>query len=99
VGRLEFEAVDYGRFPCLGLAREAAGAAQSQSIVLNAANEVAVQAFLDELIRFTVIPLIIESVLKRSGSQEVHTIEDVLASDAEARKYSMEAVKRFGGAA
>lgn len=96
-GRLEFEAVDYGRFPCLALAREVAGAAQSRSIVLNAANEVAVQAFLDELIRFTVIPLIIESVLKRSGSQEVHTIEDVLASDAEAREYSMEAIKRFGG--
>ncbi|MEX0943595.1 MAG: 1-deoxy-D-xylulose-5-phosphate reductoisomerase [Pseudomonadales bacterium] len=98
-GRLDFEAVDYARFPCLGLARQVAGTTQSASIVLNAGNEVAVQAFLDELIRFTDIPLVIESVLERTGSHEVRTIEDVFALDAEAREYSREALKRFGGAA
>ena len=85
LGKLDFEAVDFARFPCLGLARSVAGGAQSLSIGLNAANEIAVQGFLDELIRFTDIPLIIEQVLEKTQASEAHTIEDVLEIDKEAR--------------
>ena len=85
IGRLEFEAVDVRRFPCLRLARAVAGREQSLSIALNAANETAVQAFLDELIAFTAIPIIVEKVLEQTQARNAHTIEDVLEIDKEAR--------------
>jgi 1-deoxy-D-xylulose-5-phosphate reductoisomerase len=64
-GRLTFEAPDLVRFPCLRLAREAGMAGGSAPCVLNAANEIAVQAFLDRRIRFTEIPRIIEECLEK----------------------------------
>jgi 1-deoxy-D-xylulose-5-phosphate reductoisomerase len=93
--RLDFEAADQERFPCLRLAREAAGASQGHSIALNAANEVAVQGFLDELIRFTDIPLIIETVLEQTCSGEAPTIEQVVALDKSARVVATETMARF----
>ena len=85
VGTLEFMAPDFGRFPCLELGLEAARAGDGKSTVLNAANEVAVQAFLEESIAFTDIPRIIESTLASCASREPETLEEVLTLDEEAR--------------
>lgn len=83
---LSFEEVEPDRFPCLALARQVAGEAQSLAIALNAANEVAVAAFLDELIPFTAIPLLIERVLGQTCAEEANTIADVLAIDDRERR-------------
>ncbi|HSS65282.1 MAG TPA: 1-deoxy-D-xylulose-5-phosphate reductoisomerase [Gammaproteobacteria bacterium] len=85
VGRLDFEPVDFERFPCLKLGYQAASAGGGASTVLNAANEVAVEAFLKERIRFTDIPRIIERTLERFSHQAPVSLESVLALDAEAR--------------
>jgi 1-deoxy-D-xylulose-5-phosphate reductoisomerase len=95
IGRLEFEDVDDRRFPSLGLARAVAGREQSLSIALNAANETAVQGFLDELIAFTAIPIIVEKVLEQTQASNAHTIEDVLEIDKEARMRSAAVMKRM----
>lgn len=98
VAKLEFEPTDTGRFPALRLAQAVAGRGQSLSIALNAANEIAVQAFLDELIRFTDIPLIIEKVLEQTQEGEALTISDVLHLDTEARAKSTELMKSLASA-
>lgn len=97
LGSLTFERADFQRFPCLGLARAVAGREQSLSIALNGANEIAVQGFLDELIAFTDIPVIIEKVLEQTQAHEAHTIEDVLEIDKEARMRSAAVMKRLRG--
>jgi 1-deoxy-D-xylulose-5-phosphate reductoisomerase len=89
---MHFEAVDLNRYPCLALCEQVAGQAQSHAIALNAANEVAVQYFLDELITFTDIPIIIESVLEQTSSEEAHTIDSILALDDEARHRAVEKI-------
>jgi 1-deoxy-D-xylulose-5-phosphate reductoisomerase len=86
IGQLQFESVNLQRYPCLRLAMEVISAGGSLATVLNAANEVAVQAFLDELICFTDIPVIIESVLERTEAPAAHTIEDILEIDRIARR-------------
>jgi 1-deoxy-D-xylulose-5-phosphate reductoisomerase len=86
VGRLHFEAPDLARFPCLGLAERAALLGGTAPAVLNAANELAVQAFLGEQVNFTMIPEVIGRVLERHEVGAVHTLEDVLAADAWARR-------------
>ncbi|MFT4721132.1 MAG: 1-deoxy-D-xylulose-5-phosphate reductoisomerase [Candidatus Azotimanducaceae bacterium] len=86
IGRLDFEPPDMHRFPCLRLAQQVAAGAQSLAIALNAANEIAVQAFLDELIGFTDIPSIIESVLAKTDSDEALTMPAILAIDQTARQ-------------
>lgn len=91
---LQFEEMDMERFPCMKLCRWAASQQQIHKIALNAANEVAVEAFLNELIAFTDIPLIIEQVLEQTSAQEVLTIDDVLAADHEARAKADERVRR-----
>jgi 1-deoxy-D-xylulose-5-phosphate reductoisomerase len=85
IGRLDFEPADFHRFPCLGLGYQAAGAGGGAGTVLNAANEVAVEAFLKERIRFTDIPRIIERTLERVSHGAADSLESVLALDAEAR--------------
>lgn len=87
---LEFEAPDYERFPCLRLAREAAEAGGTAMAVLNAANEEAVAAFLDERIGFTDIAVLIEQVMTElkntaKGISEPQDLDVVKAADAEAR--------------
>ena len=83
---LEFEEPDFERFPCLRLAYKAAEKGGAHAIALNAADEVAVEAFLDHRIPFTGIPRTIERVL--ASTQEAHpaTIAEVLAADREARQ-------------
>jgi 1-deoxy-D-xylulose-5-phosphate reductoisomerase len=84
--RLDFEAPDELRFPCLRLAREAAEAGGTASAVLNAANEIAVAAFLDGGLRFTDIPLVLERVVSAQENVEPLSLEIVQAADAEARE-------------
>ncbi len=86
IAQLSFEKPDFGRFPCLQLAADAASAGGSFSCVLNAANEVAVSAFLDNKLPFTAIPKLIESTLHLGGSTELNSIEEVKALDFEARQ-------------
>ncbi len=85
IADLQFEPVNLDRYPCLRICQQVAAASQSYAIALNAANEIAVQHFLDELIPFTAIPIIIESVLEQTGDESAHTIESILAIDQEAR--------------
>lgn len=85
LGQLNFQAPDMINMPCLKLAREAATVGLSAPAVLNAANEIAVQAFLDQKIAFTHIPEIVERVLSAHDSKEIDTIETVLNIDNEAR--------------
>ena len=93
VGALTFEPVDDEAFPALGLARQAALAGGTAPCVLNAANEVAVHAFLDEQVPFTAIPAVIESVLEEMPAQPVAHFDDLFAADAEARERSEEQIR------
>jgi 1-deoxy-D-xylulose-5-phosphate reductoisomerase len=85
VGTLRFEAPDLRRFPALGLAQEAARAGGLRPASLNAANEVAVSAFLEGGLNFARIPAVIESVMANTAGGEIRDLDDVLAADAEAR--------------
>ncbi|MDF3020854.1 MAG: 1-deoxy-D-xylulose 5-phosphate reductoisomerase [Steroidobacteraceae bacterium] len=85
VGSLRFEAPDLRRFPALALAQEAARAGGSRPASLNAANEVAVSAFLEGGLNFARIPSVIESVMATTSGGEIRDLQDVLAADAEAR--------------
>jgi len=86
VARLDFQAPDDVRFPCLRLAREAAEAGGSAPAMLNAANEVAVAAFLERRIRFTDIARIIGGVLEAEPSIAVDCLDAVLEADRRARE-------------
>lgn len=95
VARLEFEAPDEDRFPALRLAREAMVEGGAKPAILNAANEIAVAAFLERRIAFTDIAVIVESVLQAYEAAAPSTISDVLEIDGEARRLaarSMEAL-------
>lgn len=83
---LTFEAVDRSKFPCLDLAYEAAEAGGSQPTVLNAANEVAVQRFLERRIGFDEIPTLIRKALDAHPRREVPTLEDILEVDRAVRE-------------
>ena len=95
MSKLEFEAADLVRFPCLLLARRAAEGPQSYAIALNAANEVAVQAFLDELIGFADIPIVNKTVLDDTADAEPATIDEVLTIDAGARKSALRLIDQI----
>ncbi len=92
LARLEFEAPDVQRFPCLRLAGEAARAGGTAPTVLNAANEVAVQAFLDRRIGFTDIPLIIERTRAGLTVSADTSLDSILAEDARARALAVSLV-------
>lgn len=96
IGRLDFLAPDLGRFPCLRLAFDAMAAGGTASAVLNAANEVAVQAFLQRRLRFTDIPRVIEATLEQVTVQEASSLQAVLASDAQARQLAGEQLWALG---
>jgi 1-deoxy-D-xylulose-5-phosphate reductoisomerase len=92
VGQLDFEAPDLGTFACLGLALEAGRAGGTAPCVLNAADEVAVAAFLQGRIGFTAIPAVIERVLAAMPPVQPTHFEDLFAVDAEARRRTEEEV-------
>ncbi|HEC73278.1 MAG TPA: 1-deoxy-D-xylulose-5-phosphate reductoisomerase [Methylophaga aminisulfidivorans] len=85
VGRLDFSAAEFMRFPCLKLAYEALNAGGTSTTILNAANEIAVEAFLSKKIRFTAIGEVIQNVLKGLPSENADSLEIVLETDAKAR--------------
>ena len=96
---LDFEPPDMGKFPCLGLAYEAAEAGGAKTVALNAADEVAVAAFLEGSIRFNEIPAIIKMVLGETKAGKLESINKVLLADAEARRVAREKVEQLGYAA
>jgi 1-deoxy-D-xylulose-5-phosphate reductoisomerase len=97
--RLDFCAPDLVRFPCLALAQAAARAGGLMPAILNAANEVAVQAFLDRKLNFLDVPRVIESVITTMSAGVVGSLDDVLAADAEARHRAREGLlARHAGA-
>ncbi len=89
---LDFSPPDMNKFPCLRLAYEAAEAGGAKTVALNAADEVAVAAFLEGGISFDEIPRIIESAVSASNSGKLGSIAEVLEADAEARRYAQERV-------
>jgi 1-deoxy-D-xylulose-5-phosphate reductoisomerase len=93
---LDFEPPDMGKFPCLGLAYEAAEAGGAKTVALNAADEVAVAAFLDGCIRFTQIPDIISMVLAETKVGKLESISKVLEADAEARRIAHDKIEQLG---
>jgi 1-deoxy-D-xylulose-5-phosphate reductoisomerase len=88
--RLEFFLPDHERFPCLGLAYRALRAGGTLPVVLNAANEVAVEAFLEGKLGFTSIPRVIERAMNAHEVERVSTLQAVRAADAWARDYARE---------
>ncbi len=92
VGALTFEAVDLDAFPCLRLAGRAAREGGTAPCVLNAANEIAVHAFLKGRLRFLEIPEVIERTLSQLGGEPVHSFESLYEADRRARAVAGEAV-------
>ncbi|MCK5813182.1 MAG: 1-deoxy-D-xylulose-5-phosphate reductoisomerase, partial [Cocleimonas sp.] len=86
IARLDFETPDYNRFPCLRLAYEAHQAGGNATIALNAANEIAVDAFLNRKLRFTDIPTLIEYALEQTTSGTPETLDEILIQDSESRQ-------------
>jgi 1-deoxy-D-xylulose-5-phosphate reductoisomerase len=98
LGRLEFEPPDHVRFPSLTLARAAARAGGTAPTVLNAANEVAVAAFLDGRLNFVGISTVIDKVLQRLDASPVKALDDVLDADAAARRLAATLIEHSAGA-
>lgn len=96
IARLDFEAPDEQRFPCLRLARQAAEAGGCAPAMLNAANEVAVSAFLKRRIRFTEIASMIGDVLEAESNTVADSLDAVLHADAKARSLAEDWLRRGG---
>jgi len=96
IARLDFQAPDEQRFPCLRLARQAAEAGNSAPAMLNAANEVAVEAFLQRRIRFPEIASMIEQVLDQEPVVAVQTLDAVFAADQRARQLAGQWLSHHG---
>jgi 1-deoxy-D-xylulose-5-phosphate reductoisomerase len=87
---LDFCSPDMNKFPCLRLAYEAAEAGGAKTVALNAADEVAVAAFLEGSIGFDDIPRIIEGTVSATNAAKMESIANVLEADATARRYAQE---------
>jgi 1-deoxy-D-xylulose-5-phosphate reductoisomerase len=93
IAQLSFEEPDLVRFPCLRLAKDALAQGRGAPAILNAANEIAVAAFLDKRIGFMDIPSVVESVLAGYDAPVPATIADILALDSEARRRAAQQVE------
>lgn len=93
--QLDFYPPDMRKFRCLGLAYEAAETGGAHPVALNAADEVAVAAFLDRQIRFDEIPSVIEDVLSATKTGKMESIKQVLETDLEARRAARERIDRL----
>ena len=98
MGPLAFEPPDHEKFPSLGLARAAARAGGTAPAILNAANEVAVQAFLERRLNFAGIATVIDRVLQRLATTPVQALDDVLNADATARRLARHLIEPAQGA-
>ncbi|HAS51890.1 MAG TPA: 1-deoxy-D-xylulose-5-phosphate reductoisomerase, partial [Gammaproteobacteria bacterium] len=85
MAKLEFQAPDFARFPCLKLAFSALETGGTTPAILNAANEIAVQAFLDQKIRFTDIAAVVQYTLEQVNPLAVTSLAVILDTDAQAR--------------
>jgi 1-deoxy-D-xylulose-5-phosphate reductoisomerase len=92
LAHLDFQQPDFARFPCLRLAYEAAAASQNHCIALNAADEIAVEAFLAGKLPFLGIPRTIEEVLRRTHAGSPASIAEVLTADLQARDLARELI-------
>ncbi|MBW0280862.1 1-deoxy-D-xylulose-5-phosphate reductoisomerase [Shewanella xiamenensis] len=95
VGQLSFCEPDFNRFPCLALAIAACAQGQEATTVLNAANEIAVEAFLQGKIGFTHIAKVNEACLSSVPKRAMTSIEDIIALDAQTRIYARELLAKF----
>ncbi|MCL6481482.1 MAG: 1-deoxy-D-xylulose-5-phosphate reductoisomerase [Firmicutes bacterium] len=95
--KLEFAPASPRKFPCLRLARAALRAGGAAPCALNAADEVAVAAFLEQRLSFPHIPRVIERVLEQMPSVALTSLEAVLAADAEARRLARQAIEQLAG--
>lgn len=95
VGQLNFQAPDESRFPCLRLARQAMSAGKTATIALNAANEIVVEAFLEERVRYTAIPHVIETVLSQVELFLPDSLDAVLNADNDARERSRAIIRNL----
>ncbi len=93
VGQMDFEPPSYDRFPCLRLAYEAIKAGGVMPAVLNAANEIAVESFLNEQIRFTDIAVVIEQTMLEFSPTSAQTLEQVLQADQQARSMAQQKIE------
>ena len=94
-GRLDFRPPDTDKFRCLALAQAAACAGGLSPVVLNAANEVAVEAFLERRLNFPAIAAVIEAVMERASGGAIGGLDDVLAADADSRMHARERIVRL----
>jgi len=99
IGSLNFITPDAGRFPCLSLARQALRAGGGTPTLLNAANEMAVAAFLARELPFSLIPALIEHVLETVTVEPLRALEDVFRADLTAREYAQSWLERSHTAA
>ncbi|MDR2372254.1 MAG: 1-deoxy-D-xylulose-5-phosphate reductoisomerase [Puniceicoccales bacterium] len=95
LGELQFFRPDFEQFSCLKLAMEVAQGKQSQRIAYNAANEIAVESFLNEKITLQAIPEIIRGTLSKMEDKDYETLEEILAVDQMARSRARQFAKRF----
>lgn len=95
VGRLDFQAPDETRFPCLRLAREAMQTGQTASVVLNAANEIAVEAFLAGQLPFPAIARTLDGVMEKAALVDPIDLDTILRADAEARALAREQLLQY----
>jgi len=95
VKQMDFAEASLERFPCLRLAYEAITAGGIMPTVLNAANEIAVDEFLNENIKFTDIPVVIEKCMAKFSDEEANTLDIILKADADARELSYQIIKEI----
>ncbi len=95
IATLDFEEPDFSRFPCLRLAFDAVRSGGTASAVLNAANEIAVQAFLDGRIRFVDIAKVNQTVLDGLSYHEASTLDVVLSADKESRSLARDVIEKL----
>lgn len=95
MGQLQFEPVDFKKFPCLQLAYDALLAGGTTTTILNAANEIAVQAFLQKRLRFTDIHRVIETTLSHLPGRIVTQLDLILEEDTRAREFATEIVNQY----
>jgi len=92
---LNFERPDLNRFPCLGLAYEAAKKKGTMPAVLNAANETAVKGFLEMKLKFMHIPLVVEKVLLKHRNKKDPALDDILEADRWSREQAQILISRL----
>ncbi|HLP43057.1 MAG TPA: 1-deoxy-D-xylulose-5-phosphate reductoisomerase, partial [Fibrobacteria bacterium] len=96
IGRLEFFAPDFAKFPCLALAYRAGRMGGTAPAILNAANEVAVASFLDDELHFNGIPEVLAAVLEVAEVETAPDLDRVIAADAWAREAATERIRALG---